>query len=30
MAAIVYFVAKTAGFLPAWLGGSAWAPLLML
>jgi len=30
MVAIVYFVAKTAGFLPTWLGGSAWAPLLML
>ncbi len=27
---IIYFVAKNAGVLPAWLGGSAWVPLYML
>ena len=28
--AIIYYVAKGAGVLPAWLGGAAWVPLLML
>jgi hypothetical protein len=27
---IIYFVAKNAGVLPSWLGGTTWVPLFML
>jgi YD repeat-containing protein len=27
---IVYFIAKEAGVLPAWLGGTTWVPLILL